>query len=229
MKSKVKNQNYGLGFVVCAFWLSVSNLFSVPAFSQNQPVPSVGNEESAPNPILNQKQSIPTPVQAGKYFCSEQKLESITTYLLRDLPSYSNRASQRARRLTRKGDTFSYMVAAGRPEFLPLPLNPSNASSDTAKTLSEGVEQVFFTTFERQYTAGKAIELQQFHWLLLTKTQGGWRKVMMFTQTGSFPVTKQPTSPPRDSSDGAVAQAVDAWLRDCEAGSVRTNYRIKSV
>jgi hypothetical protein len=157
----------------------------------------------------------------NKTYCSEQKIESITTYLLRDLPSYANRASQRSRRLTRRGDTFSYTIAAGKPEFQPLPLNPNATSLDTAKTLSEGVEQVFFTTLERQYTAGKSLELQQFHWLLLTKTSSGWRKVMMFSRGGSFPVTKQPLSPPRESSNGVVAQAVDAWLRDCQAGSVR--------
>ncbi|PAX58492.1 hypothetical protein CK510_07180 [Brunnivagina elsteri CCALA 953] len=140
---------------------------------------------------------------------------------MRDLPSYANRASQRARRLTRRGDTFSYTIAAGKPEFQPLPLNPSTTSSDTTKTLSEGIEQVFFTTLERQYTAGKSVELQQFHWLLLTKTGSGWRKVMMFSQIGSFPVTKQPLSPPRESSNGVVAQAVDVWLRDCQAGSVK--------
>jgi hypothetical protein len=157
----------------------------------------------------------------NKTYCSEQKIESITTYLLRDLPSYTNRSSQRARRLTRRGDTFSYTIAAGKPEFQPLPLNSNSTSIDTAKTLSEGVEQVFFTTLERQYTAGKSIELQQFHWLLLTKTSSGWRKVMMFSRGGTFPVTKQPLSPPRESSNGVVAQAVDAWLRDCQAGSVR--------
>ncbi|WP_245911904.1 hypothetical protein [Brunnivagina elsteri] len=157
----------------------------------------------------------------NRTYCSEQKIESVTTYLLRDLPSYANRASQRARRLTRRGDTFSYTIAAGKPEFQPLPLNPSTTSSDTTKTLSEGIEQVFFTTLERQYTAGKSVELQQFHWLLLTKTGSGWRKVMMFSQIGSFPVTKQPLSPPRESSNGVVAQAVDVWLRDCQAGSVK--------
>lgn len=226
MKSRVKNRNYGLGFVVCGFWLSISNFHSVPAFSQNPTPPGARIKDFIQNQPVDKKQNIPPSLQ-GRYFCSDQKIESITTYLLRDLPSYSNRASQRARRLTRKGDTFSYMVAAGRPEFTPLPLNPNTASSDTTKTLSEGVDQVFFTTLERQYTAGKAVELQQFHWLLLTKTNSGWRKVMMFTQTGSFPVTKQPTSPPRDSSDGTVGQAIDAWLRDCEAGSVRVNYRIR--
>jgi hypothetical protein len=157
----------------------------------------------------------------NKTYCSEQKIESVATYLLRDLPSYANRASQRSRRLTRRGDTFSYTIAAGKPEFQPLPLNPNTTSLDSAKTLSEGVEQVFFTTLERRYTAGKSLELQQFHWLLLTKTSSGWHKVMMFSRGGSFPGTKQPLSPPRESSDGVVAQAVDAWLRDCQAGSVR--------
>lgn len=226
MKSRVKNQNYGLGFVVCAFWLSISNSHSVPAFSQNRIPQDAKIKDFIQNQTRNKKQNISADEQ-GRYFCSNQKIESITTYLLRDLPNYSNRVSQRARRLTRKGDTFSYMVSAGRPEFAPLPLNPNSSSSDSAKMLSEGVEQVFFTTLERQYIARKAVELQQFHWLLLTKTDSGWRKVMMFTQTGSFPVSKQPTSPPRDSSDGTVGQAVDTWLRDCEAGSVRTNYRIR--
>lgn len=224
MKSRVKNRDYGLCLVVCGFWLSISNLFSIPAFAQNPTLPSVRIKDSIQNQTVNKKRNIPL-YEQGRYLCSSQKIETITTYLLRDLPNYSNRASQRARRLSRKGDTFSYMVAAGRPEFVPLPLNPNSASSDPTKTLSEGVEQVFFTTLERGYTAGKAVELQQFHWLLLTKTNSGWRKVMMFTQTGSFPVMKQPTSPPRDSSDGTVGQAVDTWLRDCEAGSVRMNYR----
>jgi hypothetical protein len=157
----------------------------------------------------------------NRRYCSEQKIESVMTYLLRDLPSYANRASQRARRLTRRGDTFSYTIAAGKPEFQPLPLNPNITSLDSSSTLSEGVEQVFFTTLERQYTAGKSIELQQFHWLLLTKTSSGWHKVMMFSQIGSFPTKKQAISPLRESSNGVIAQAVDVWLRDCQAGSVK--------
>lgn len=66
----------------------------------------------------------------------------------------------------------------------------------------------------------KAVEFQEFHWLLLTKTKSGWRLVMMFTQTGAYP-KQQPPLPPRDSSNGAIAQGVKAWLRDCQAGSVR--------
>ncbi len=185
-------KSYGLCFFG-GLWLFVSNLSFLPVWG------------------LDKSESL----------CSQQSLELITTNLLRDLPNYANRASQRARRLTRRGETFSYMLAAGKPEFKPLPLNPNVTSEDTTKTLSSGVEQIFFTTLERQYIGNLAVELQEFHWLLLTKTSGGWRKVMMFTQTGSFPVSKQVPSPPRDSSDGVVAQAVDTWLRDCQAGSIR--------
>jgi hypothetical protein len=197
----------GLWFVFCGFCLAVQSVTPSLAVKKTQ-FDNQSEKITGNNKTNNQT------------YCSKQKIESVTAYLLRDLPSYANRVSQRSRRLTRRGDTFSYTIAAGRPEFQPLPLNADATSRDTAKTLSEGVEQVFFTTLERQYTAGKSVELQQFHWLLLTKTSSGWRKVMMFSQLGSFPVTKQPVSPPRESSDGVVAQAVDIWLRDCQAGSV---------
>jgi hypothetical protein len=152
--------------------------------------------------------------------CVEQNVNTLTTYLLRDLPSYTNRVTQRARRLSRSSEVYSYLLLAGKPEFTALPLNPGIASTDSDKSAASGVEQVFFTTLERQYIGGKAVELQQFHWLLLTKTQSGWRLIMMFTQTGSSG-KQEPLSPPRDSSSSAIAQAVNIWLRDCQAGSVR--------
>lgn len=147
--------------------------------------------------------------------CSDQTLETLTTQLLRDLLSYANRVTQRARNLKRAVDVYSYVLVAGKPEFAPLPLNPSGFSSDELTT-SEGVEQVFFTTLERQYISRKAVQLQLFHWLFLTKTTNGWRVVMMFSQTGYYSANKPPT-PPRDSTNGVVAQAVNLWLRDCQA------------
>ncbi|MBU7582668.1 MAG: hypothetical protein KAF91_07110 [Nostoc sp. TH1S01] len=152
--------------------------------------------------------------------CREKNLETLTTQLLRDLPSYANRAGQRARRRTRSSDLFSYMVLAGRPEFKPLPLNPVGDHLNEQKISNTKVEQVFFTTLERQYIDNQAIELQEFHWLFLTKNQSGWYLVMMLTQTGSS-TNKQPPTPPRDSSNGIVAQGIKAWLRDCQAGSLR--------
>ncbi|WP_416233570.1 hypothetical protein [Cronbergia sp. UHCC 0137] len=146
--------------------------------------------------------------------CSGQSLEILTTQLMLDLPGYANRVTQRSRRRSRSVDIYSYMLAAGKPEFKPLALNTGIDSA--TKYESEGVEQVFFTTLERQYLNQKAVELQQFHWLLLTKTDIGWRVVMMFTQTGGNS-PKIPVSPPRESSDSAIAQGVKLWLRDCEA------------
>ncbi|MDP5018126.1 hypothetical protein FJR11_18000 [Anabaena sp. UHCC 0187] len=150
--------------------------------------------------------------------CSEQSLETLTTQLMLDLPSYANRSIQRARILKRSVDTFSYILAAGKPEFESLPLNPGINNGNNYET--EGVKQVFFTTLERTYIHKKPVELQEFHRLFLTKTNIGWTVVMMFTQDGSYPV-KPPIAPPRNSSNGAIAQGVKLWLRDCQAGSVR--------
>ncbi|MEO1374951.1 MAG: hypothetical protein AAFW70_11635, partial [Cyanobacteria bacterium J06635_10] len=66
----------------------------------------------------------------------------------------------------------------------------------------------------------RAVQLQGFHWLFLTKTENGWRMAMMYSQTGGYPKQKPPT-PPRDSSNSAVAQGIKTWLRDCRAESVK--------
>jgi len=184
--------------IVCGFFLVIVNSVENLAFSQN---PSVSKDKV-------------------RFACPEQSLESLTTYLLRDLPSYTNRVTQRARRLSRSSEVYSYMLLAGRPEFTPLPMNPGIDTAETAKSAASGVDQVFFTTLKRQYLGRKAVELQEFHWLLLTKTQHGWRLVMMFTQSG-LSVPGQPIPPPRDSSNSAIAQAINIWLRDCQAGSVQ--------
>ncbi|WP_313936147.1 hypothetical protein [Anabaena azotica] len=186
--------------IALGLWLIVISSFETMAFSQTpSPQPSLRTEK--------------------KFICREQSLETLITQLLRDLPSYANRATQRGRRLRRSSDIFSYMLIAGRPEFQPLPLKVDGSNSDEQKTTASDVEQVFFTTLERQYIDKKAVELEEFHWLLLTKTGNDWRFVMMFSQIGTYPL-QQPPSPPRDSSSGSVAQGIKAWLRDCQAGSV---------
>lgn len=154
--------------------------------------------------------------------CPED-VETLTALLIRDLPSYANRVMQRSRpRLSRnqKGDRFSYVVVAGRPEFTPLPLSPSNYSSINPKIDPSPPQQVFFTTLERQYVAGKAVESQLFHWLFLTKTTGGWRLALMFTQFGAS-AREQPPTPPQESSNGVVGQGLNNWLRDCRAGVIK--------
>jgi len=152
--------------------------------------------------------------------CQEQDVERLTTQLLKDLPSYANRISQRVRRRNRTVDVYNYVLLAGRPEFAPLTLGPGEYTPAEPTSLVEAPQQVFITTLERQYTDGKPVELQQYHWLFLTQTSSGWRLAMMFSRTGTYPA-KQPPTRPRDSSNGVIAQAIRTWLRDCQAGTVR--------
>ena len=174
-------------------WLIICSYFHYPVIAKNIPSQPV-------NPEISNS-------------CSEQSLETLTTQMMLDLPSYTNRVIQRSRRLKRSVDTFSYMLAAGKPEFASLPLNPGIDNGD--KYNVDDVRQVFFTTLERKYIHKKAVELQEFHRLFLTKTNIGWTVVMMFSQTSSYPV-KPPIAPPRDSSNSAIAQSVKLWLRDCQ-------------
>lgn len=193
----LQKRNYYLLFV-SSCWLVLSNTFNYPALAAN----SVVN-------ITKEKSS-----------CSNQDLATLTTNLLRDLPSYFNRATQRARRLDRSVEVYSYMLVAGKPDFTALPLKSWTDETDKSTNETKGVEQVFFTTLERQYLKGKAVQLQGFHWLFLTKTESGWRMAMMYSQTGGYPKQKPPT-PPRESSNSAIGQGIKTWLRDCRAESVK--------
>ena len=62
---------------------------------------------------------------------------------MRDLPSYANRASQRARRLQRKTDVYSYMSVAGKPDFTPLPLNSGINIQMRQKALTKKLSKCF--------------------------------------------------------------------------------------
>jgi hypothetical protein len=204
MKSKVKRRNYGLWLLRCSFLLLL--LFPVLDWESVQGAISPDH--------VNRRAT-----NREKFFCADKDVETLTTHLLQDLPSYANRAIQRARPplLSKMPDFYSYVIIAGKPEFTPLPLTTYQSSLNAKQNASEGVKQVFFSTLERMYTSGKAVYLEEFHWLFLTKTRSGWRMVMMFSQTGDYPPTKPPT-PPQDTSDGDIAQGINAWLRDCQAG-----------
>ena len=193
----VRKKNYYL-LVLCSFWFAVSNTFNYSALAANS--------------VIEFKKE--------KSSCSNQDLSQLTNKLLRDLPAYFNRATQRARRLDRSVQVYSYMLVAGKPDFEPLPLKSWTDEADKSANGAKGVEQIFFTTLERQYVKGKAVQLQQFHWLFLTKTESGWRVSMMYSQTGGYPKQKPPT-PPRESSNSAVGQGIKTWLRDCRAESIR--------
>jgi len=151
--------------------------------------------------------------------CSVE-VETLTSLLLKDLPSYANRVIQRARRSDSTVDNFSYVIVAGKPEFEPLPLKSFQSTTVPNATDSEALQQIFLTTLERKYFKDKAVELQNYHWLFLTKSSDGWRLVMIFSRIGSVSEGKLPT-PPRESTNGVIGQAVKTWLRDCRAGTIR--------
>lgn len=147
-------------------------------------------------------------------------LENLTKVMLRDLPGYANRVSQRAfdRIQTRTSNVPGYVIIASQPEFAPLTLGPGVYEPSTYD--NDDPYQIFFTTLERQYVQGRAVQLQHYHWLFLTQTNSGWRLALMFSRTGTYP-TIQPPTPPRDSSQGVIAQAIRIWLNDCQTGNIQ--------
>ncbi len=142
-------------------------------------------------------------------------LVTLMPLLLRDLPSYANRVSQRAYTDFRTADIPGYVIVADRPEYAPLSLN----SESVLPAPEDQPSQVFFTTLERQYVSGKPVSLQHYHRLFLVETQNGWQLSLMFSTLGHYPADQPPT-PPQDTSQGVIAQAIRLWLRDCRAGSI---------
>lgn len=146
-------------------------------------------------------------------------LEVLITGLLRDLPGYANRVARRSLGIPEDNTGFGTVLLAGRAEFEPLDISP--LTFDGGPTLTaEDVQQVFFTTLERRYTATDDVTLEQYHWLFLTLAEDGWRLALMFTRTAPDEATIRPPTPPRENSDGIIGQAVHLWLRDCRAGAV---------
>jgi hypothetical protein len=143
--------------------------------------------------------------------CSAE-LETWVPLLLRDLPAYTNRVTQRTFEPGRSADRPGHVLIAGAADYTPLPIADSQYTSDV-------VRQVFFTTLERQYAQNRSVTIQDFHRVFFTPTSTGWDLVLMFSQIK--PASDgQPPIPPFDSSQGAIAQAIRLWLRDCQAGAI---------
>jgi hypothetical protein len=141
-------------------------------------------------------------------------LPALIDRMLPDLPSYINRVRIGA------GITKSYILLAAKPELEPLP--PSWLTTLPSQAPVSGVKQVFFTTLMRRYDGSKIANLQEYHWVFLAQQPQDWQFVMMYSTLGTYPATvEQPPLPPRNSSDGSVAQAIKAWLGDCRSGNLQ--------
>lgn len=143
------------------------------------------------------------------------EVEPLAKLLVRDLPGYANRATIKGRSRSQSKE-LTHVVIASQPEFEPIVLPKSQRHLKPDPNLY----QVFFTTLERQTMGDRMYEFQQYHWLFLAKTRVGWRLTQSFSRTSRYPKGDSLTAQ-RESTQGAVAQGVRFWLRDCNAGSIR--------
>lgn len=152
-------------------------------------------------------------------------VETLTQGLLRDLPGYANRVAHRSLGLNQDLAGFGTVLLAGRAEFQPLDITPLTFRNGGGVD-PEPIHQVFFTTLERHYTGLEAVRLEQYHWVFLTEADDGWRLALMFSRLAAGDSSQRPPTPPQESSDGIVGQAVRLWLRDCRAGAI---YPVEAV
>lgn len=148
----------------------------------------------------------PSPISASPPQQCPRELPKLIERMLPDLPGYINRVR------TRAGITKSYVILAAKPEFDSLPLSP------TPSAVPQTTQQVFFTTLIRRYDRDRITYLQEYHWVFLIQTPQDWQYVMMYSTLGPYPAAQRPTLPPRNSSDGSVAQAIQDWLANCQTG-----------
>jgi hypothetical protein len=139
-----------------------------------------------------------------------QTLPKLTEKMLTDLPSYSNRVTQRSR-LLREYSNTSYIILAGQPEFKPLPLE----NLQYQPIFPNSTQQFFFTTLERHYLNNRAVTYESYYWVFLTQEGGKWRLVKVLTALAALNADDVPL-PPQDATDGIIGQGIQLWLRDCQ-------------
>jgi hypothetical protein len=145
-------------------------------------------------------------------------VNSLTSLLIRDLPSYANRLIQRRRKRT--DELYSSLVTVGKPDFRSIEIT---SREYPARFPQSAPTQVFITTLERQYTGIKSAEIQQFHWLFMAKTRFGWRLSNIYSRTSIGKLTADaPIAPPTESSRTIVGEAISIWLNDCYLGKVKS-------
>ncbi len=156
------------------------------------------------------------PIVASASSTCPVKLADLTNALVRDLPSYTNRLIQQRR--SRNDKLYSSIVTASLPELKSIEITSREYPPRFPQTAPT---QVFISTLERQYTGIQSAQLQQFHWLFLAQTRMGWRLATIYSRISSFPHHNNAITPPIESSQTVVGEAIGIWLNDCYVGKVR--------
>ncbi|MGF1458643.1 MAG: hypothetical protein ACFBSG_06400 [Leptolyngbyaceae cyanobacterium] len=168
--------------------------------------PAIAEEPAAPT-------GLPTPYIRPAADCPAD-LGTMTQGLTRDLPRYVNLVARRTVGAASSGANFGTVVIAGA-----IDLDPLSLETLTFET-PDSVQQVFITTLERQYTDSEIVYLELYHWLFMVPVEDGWQLTLMFSRVAADDDDGRPPTPPQESSDGIVGQAIRLWLRDCRAGAV---------
>lgn len=148
-------------------------------------------------------------------------LDLLTQGLLRDLPGYANRVSQRSSGPFRNIQRPGFVLLTGQPDLRPLPLNDWGREPPTPQP--DELYQVFFTTRERSPGAVNEYSLQRYHWAFLTRSDtatNDWYLAFMYSRIGTYPDTGRPESPLEETTHSAVGQGIQLWLRDCRAEAI---------
>ena len=146
-----------------------------------------------------------------------QKLADLAPQMLADLPSYTNRVIQRSIiNHTQNLMLRNFVIVASNPDLEPLPL----INRQFQPVFPDTSQQLFFTLLERQYATQRAIELQNHYRAFFDLTDQGWRLILLFSHPSSLD-KNEPFFPTQESEDSAIAQAINLWLRDCNAGAIK--------
>lgn len=194
----------GLTVNLCLAWIEPAAAAIAPSSANRAGLPEQSQQSSQPIQRIRPPSTCPTTV------------DELLPLLLRDIPSYGNRVVQRSFNRLEADTPNTYLVIAGRPEIEPL---PARSDEYTPQLEDENLHQIFFTTLERQHVQRDIKTVQVFHWLFLTRSNDTWRLALLFSQVRSG--SSQPPTPPEETSQGIVGQAVTLWLRDCHAGAIR--------
>lgn len=214
---QVMAKEHAFGLIALLLGISTPATAQLPALPPAPPAPPAS---PAPEVSPEPKPSIESPQTSESGFirppisCPEN-LDTLTALLLRDIPTYTNRILQSSVADISIAYRPAYVIAASEPEQTPLDIIDwvYTTSPDSGETL----QQLFFTTLERQYSGLNDTSINHFHWLFLAPIEDGWQMVFMFS---AIDAENEVQLPPRDSSQGSVGQAVQRWLTDCKAGAI---------
>ncbi len=182
--------------------------FCPPAIICSPPLFFLTRSKTTPEPAS-------LPVVRGRYQCPAT-LPSLTTLLIRDLPSYANRATQRRRQL--KDPNYSSYILAGQPSLIPIDITNPEYSPVFPQSPPQ---QLFISTLEQQFKDRKVTDVQRFHWLFLTYSdRGSWHLALMYSGLGKKNADAL-LPPPTDSSQTPLGEAVEIWLHDCRTGQIK--------